>query len=370
MRLLWIPHTRWFAGVAHRAAYLINYLKRRHEVHVITWSEPKSAAPWDFVNPVVHLQALIPWKDADDGITLHHLPRWCLHRLPQLWARNQRILNEAVRRIVGDYGIEAIIFGPSAYLIGFPPTGTGASLFFDYVDYAQNEILAKYIARADAITCVSRRLQRQVRALKRESIYVPNGADVEKLRGADGSRIRDEYSINDRLVVSLIGLTCSSDLYFVESLRRVGSRVPNAAFLFVGKGPMYAPLRRALRSIRDRCIWTGWIPQERVYEFFAASDIGLYPGGDNPDFRSACPIKLLEYAAARKPSVSSPVEEVDALGLRSVIQVDATAAAFFDGIMEAASLTPVDDMERIPSWQKIADRLDTVLREGSCEEWT
>ena len=365
MRLLWIPHTRWSSGVGHRSRYLVNRLKENHEVHVVTWSEPQTASPRDFANPSVHLQALIPWTCAEDGITLHHLPRWCFHRLPVLWRSNERLQQEAVRRIVRDNGIEALVFGPSAYLIGYPPTGTGASLIFDYVDYVRDEILEKYLARAETITCISRGLQRQVQALGLDAIHIPNGVDIEKLRRADGSRVRTEYCIQDRLVISLIGLTCSPDLYFVDSLLRVSKRIPNATFLFVGKGPMYKPLRRALRALRNRCIWTGWVPQERIFDFFMASNIGLYPGGDDVYFRYSCPIKLLEYAASGKPTVSSRVEEIDTLGLRNVIQVDATAEAFSAGILRAVSLTTIDDTGNIPTWQKIANRFENVLK-GDC----
>jgi len=370
MRLLWIPHTRWSPGVGHRAQYLINRLKERHELHVITWSEPQTPSPLDFADPAIHLRALIPGNVIDDGIMLHHVPRWCFHRLPYLWRRNQHILNEAVRKIVRDHGIEAIIFGPSAYLVGYPPTGTGASLIFDYVDYTRDEILQEYLGRAEAVICASRRLQKQVLALKRDAIYLPNGVDVERLRRADGSQIRADYRLEDRLVISLIGLTCSPDLYFVDSLEHVSNRFPNAVFLFVGMGPLYKSLRRALRGIRSRCIWTGWIPQERIYDFFMASDIGLYPGGNNEYFRSACPIKLLEYAASGKPSASSPVEEIDTLGLRSVVQVDENAEAFSSGIMRAMSWTSLDDPSKVPSWEKIAIRFENVHKGGWSEEST
>ena len=172
------------------------------------------------------------------------------------------------------------------------------------------------------------------------------------------------------MVISLIGLTCSPDLYFVDSLLRVSKTIPKAVFRFVGKRPVYQPLRRALRPLRDKCIWAGWIPQATVYDYFKASDIGLYPGGDDNYFRSACPIKLLEYAASGKPSASSPVEEIDTLGLRSVVQVDANAEAFSSGIMRAMSWTSLDDPSKVPSWEKIAIRFENVLKGGWSEEST
>lgn len=361
MRLLWIPHTRWSSGVGHRTQYLVERLKRKHEIHVITWSEPKTPSPWAFANPKVHVEALIPWNIADHGITLHHVPRWCFHRSHTLWKSNERRLQRLVRSIVRDYGIETIVFGPSAYLIGYPPTDTGASLLFDYVDRLPDEVLKNYLARADAITCVSNRLVMQVASMKRDSTHIPNGVDIDKVRQADGSQIRARYQIQERLVISLIGLTCSPDLYFVRSLLRIRDRIPNSTFLFVGKGPMYGPLRKALITLHERGIWTGWIPPDRIHDFFMASDIGLYPGANDEYFRSACPIKLLEYAASRKPSVSSPVDEIDVLGLKSVVQVDATSEAFTDGIERALSWTALDDPARIPSWEALAHTFESVI---------
>ena len=363
MRVLWIPHTRWTLRGAHRARYLVDCLMENHEIHVVTWSEPTASSVLSYASPATHLRALIPWRAREGRIGLHHIPRWCLQRVPLFWRQNQEFLRSAVRRIVREEDIEVIVFGSSAYLIGFPPRDTGIPVIFDYVDYACNKLLDRYLEHADAVICASNRLQKQVQSLGRDATYCPNGVDFERLNLADGSRVRKAYGIGNNVVISLIGLTASRDLYFVDSLLQVSEKIPEARFLFVGKGAIYDPLRKALRPLRRRCIWTGWIPPERVYDFFKASDVGLYPGADIEYFRSACPIKLLEYSACGTPSVSSPVAEIDHLDLRSVLQVDATATGFATGIINALGSKSPDDRGKIPSWGEVAERFQSVLSE-------
>ncbi len=361
MQLLWIPHCKWSQGVGHRSRYVIDHLKARDEVHVVTWSEPETPHFRDFANPTKHLRALIPSDATEDGVIVHHVPRWCFHRIPYLWRQNQRFLQEAVREIVRDNDVETIVFGPSAYLMGYPPTDTNATLVFDYVDYLEDQFLSDYLKRANAVICASRLLQRQVETLGYDASYIPNGVDFEKFRTADGLRVREHYDLQDNLVISLIGLTCSPDLYFVNSLFRVHRKIPHVAFLFVGKGPQYRHLRGALRRLDDACIWTGWVPYEKIHDFFLATDIGLYPGAATQYFRAACPIKILEYAVAEKPTVSSRVEEVDVLGLTNVIQVASTADSYYNGILAARSLSTIRNTTRIPSWRDVADRFEAVI---------
>lgn len=364
MRLLWIPHTRWSRGGGHRHKSLIRELSRRHEIHVITWSEPQTPSPSSFVNPLTHLEALVPWDERNGEVFLHHIPRWSLHRVPALWRNNELILQRAVRSLVETYHIDAIIFGSSAYLVGYPPQDTEARLVFDHVDYLEDELLEKYLACANEVVCASRALQRQVERLGWSTTYLPNGVDLEAIGEASGSRIRAQYHIQDSLVVSLIGLTCSSDLYFAKSLMRFHQLRADARFLIVGKGATYGPLHRALQGIQQACIWTGWVPPDQVYDYFLATDVGLYPGADDEYFRAACPIKLLEYSAAGKPAVSSRVHEIDELGLDNVVQVDADWKSFCQGIVIASEMIGGTPRNLPPSWHTLAEKFEAVLRAG------
>jgi len=316
----------------------------------------------DFSNPLIHLKAFVPWERQENGVLLHHIPRLTLHRSSWIWKVNQRILSEAVRKLVKEWGIEIVVFSQSAYLIGYPPTDTGAMLVFDYVDYSNERILREYVSRAERILCASRALQRQVVGLGSEAAYVPNGVSYARLRKADGRRVRTRYGLDAKTVISLIGLTCSPDLYFVRSLVNIHKSMPDVRFLFVGKGPQYRPLRRACKRIEDCSVWTGWVPQDEIYDYFLASDVGMYPGADNVYFRSACPIKILEYAAAGKTVVSSPVDEIHALGLRNVIEVDANSDSFYGGLLSACSRRTNACVDTVPSWPVVAARFESVLR--------
>jgi glycosyltransferase involved in cell wall biosynthesis len=158
-------------------------------------------------------------------------------------------------------------------------------------------------------------------------------------------------------VVSLIGLTCSHRLYFVDALARLRPEVPGLVFLGVGDGPVLAPLAERCRAIGLPHVLTGWVDPAEVADLFAASDVGLYPGDDIPYYSCATPIKVLEYLAARVPVVTNWVDELVRLNLPGLTACPATADAFTDAIRHALTHRPTTfpDMTAY-AWDTLAAR--------------
>lgn len=131
---------------------------------------------------------------------------------------------------------------------------------------------------------------------------------------------------------------------------------PNLKCLLVGKS---AEIERAIREADpsgDTFIYVGAVPYDEVAQYFAATNVGLYPGDDSDFFRFASPIKVYEYSAAGKPVISSSVIEVERLGWLNVLIRDPTPESFAEGIQHA-----LDDgvQEEAPSLGKPA----LVMRE-------
>jgi glycosyltransferase involved in cell wall biosynthesis len=82
---------------------------------------------------------------------------------------------------------------------------------------------------------------------------------------------------------------------------------PNAVLVYVGEGTGRSNLEQAAVSmgIKDKVIFTGFIPQKQVFEWVSRADVALIPYADNPNCRTTVPSKLYEYMALGKPIVAT-----------------------------------------------------------------
>jgi len=131
-------------------------------------------------------------------------------------------------------------------------------------------------------------------------------------------RARSELGLQGKRVVSLIGLTSSPSLFFVDALALAARQVPNIVFLVVGGGDLLRPIMVRCQQLGLPFVATGWVPSNEVANYFAATDLGLYAGDSNAYFDAACPIKVLEYTAARRPVVATDLEELRRIAFPNV----------------------------------------------------
>jgi glycosyltransferase involved in cell wall biosynthesis len=368
MRILWLPHQDWgFIRRGQREFRVASAIGDLHEFHFLTWREVRA-------RPATVLSSFHAKTWHENGFTIHQtrrVPNFLGSRVHSRSARGLRV-NEwlhgrAVHRVVKREGIDLVICGISHQAVGLPPDDLSVPLVFDYLDFkleAWPALEAEYMRRADAVLCTSQVLVARVERLHPHSYYLPNGVDLGAAAGADGARVRREYGLEDARVVSLIGITASTDLFYVDGLAAVAQEFPNLAFLLVGDGGQLA------RSMIDRAgerglrvVATGPVPPSEVADFFAASDVGLYPGDKNAYFDAASPLKVLEYSAAHKPVVATDLEELRNWGFPN-LRLAAPSAESFAREIKAALEQPhespdLGDFE----WSSLARRLDAILAE-------
>ncbi len=179
----------------------------------------------------------------------------------------------------------------------------------------------RLLDRAETVTVASSVLAAQ---LARPNLLLPNGADVVELDLADGSawRLRGfgptvgfvgafEYWVDFDLVLGL------------------ANRLPHLAFLLVGGGRKWADVRQAVdaRGLTNVHL-TGPVPYELAMNYVAGMDVCLLPFTHDAVSDGSCPLKLFEYAALRKPIVSTRTVEVQKIGAGWI--------AFADDLAEAA----------------------------------
>jgi glycosyltransferase involved in cell wall biosynthesis len=379
MKILWVPHSSWRTDHHQRDQYLIQRLATSHEVHVGLWEICLRRI--DYLNPIKYISSLRYHQkhQLTDNyrITIHHIPRvlditYRARKDPtEFLSYNERLFQDTIRRIVRKHGIEALICGPNAPLLGFPPS-LSIPIVFDYLDGGVNvpadnpwwKMEEEYFRRADGVLCISQGMIERVQSRGKEALLLPNGADLKRFQAASGERVRKELGLTGRKVVSLIGLTCSERPYFIKAVEKVRQNDPAAACLLVGNKRV---AKRLLSHVspdhRQHFIYAGEIPYEKIADYFAASDVGVYPVEEEPYYEDASPIKVFEYAAAGKPVVAPRLRELRRLGLAHLKLVPPTETGFADGIHQALRQGRIesDDLKEF-DWMNLSRKLECFLK--------
>jgi glycosyltransferase involved in cell wall biosynthesis len=332
MKILWIPHASWVGGGRVRSWSFIEKMRQKHEIHVLTWTSPSQNNILHFLNPKLHLDGLRNWDDESNSIYLHHYGRFHNVRFtPFLLSLNQKKFQSKIRNIVLNYKIDVIICGVNHYLNGFPPFDLKIPVVLDIIDfYPYKKVLETYLNKSAAVLCISHKLLEEALIHNKNSYYLPPAINLDKARSGCPDGVRQKYNLDGYKIVSLIGLTTSPSLYLLETIPLVKEVIPNVKYLIVGDN------------------------------HFFASDVGTYPGDEDPFFTNAVATKVLEYAAARKPVVSSEQLELKLWNLPNVLISPPNVKDFAQNIINAltmdfkySSLDEFQDKNLINNLEKI-----------------
>jgi len=361
LKLLWIPHLPWPALNGQRERRLLDiWPDGDDELHILTWQPAQG-----FGNSLTSLG----WSNFKQGrITVHSRPRvpnvmgrYLNNYARGLWA-NERLFRFYARELVRSLGIDVLVYGIGHKLIGLPPFDLPIPTVFDYLDLITYPgVEDAYIAHSDLVFCTSRVLVERVQAFGKRAIYIPNGVSMEQIARGQRERMRAELGLQDKTVVSLIGLTSSPSLFFVDALALAAEQVPNLVFLVVGGGDLLRPLSERCQQLGVPVVSTGWVPNTAVADYFAATDLSLYAGDATPYYDAACPIKVLEYTAARRPVVATDLVELRNMAFPNVRLAAPDAQSFAAAIVAAlAEPTPFADVSGF-EWATLVRNVRTAL---------
>ena len=176
---------------------------------------------------------------------------------------------------------------------------------------------------SDTLTVASSVLEEGV---ARRAELMPNGADLEHL---DCANPEEWLSQKRGPTVGFVG----AFEYWVdfELVLGMAERMRTVTFLLVGGGRRFEEVRRLSAERRlSNVVLTGALPYERAMNFVAGMDVCLLPFTRDAVSDAACPLKLFEYAALRKPIISTRTEEVRRIGDGWI--------AFGDDVQESAAI--------------------------------
>jgi len=348
-------------------------LPRGHEIHVLTWEV--------IGGPGALLSTMRSRTERAGTLVIHRAVRLPnpVGRLTGDYSRgfrpNEWLFRRHVRRILAEGDFDLFIYGLSHKAIGLPPFDVRVARIFDYLDLCTYpEIEDAYLRSSDAVFCTSSVLVDRVSERGGRPLYLPNGVDLQRIAAGRPEAVRRRHGLEGKKIVSLIGLTFSPTLFFIDAIAEAARAIPEVVFLAVGAAG-WLP-REGLGTFATRCrergvpfVATGPVPHSAVADYFAATDVGLYPGDADPYFDAACPIKVLEYTAAGKPVVATDLAELRRLAFPNVYLAPAEPTAFAAQIVRALrepvripDLTPFDWSVLVPRFEQSCEALVAAAR--------
>jgi len=178
------------------------------------------------------------------------------------------------------------------------------------------------LPRANHIFVQSEQMKRDLAAIgiaEEKMTAVPMGIDLEMLTISGNKQdVIDPRVHGKRMLLYLGTMPRARRIEFlVDVLALVVDRFENVILVLVGDAPPsdMAYLRRyvELSGMKDRVVFTGFIPRERAWDYVRRADVCLSPFRPIPILNSTSPTKIVEYMALGRPVVANNTPDQDSL---------------------------------------------------------
>jgi glycosyltransferase involved in cell wall biosynthesis len=142
----------------------------------------------------------------------------------------------------------------------------------------------------------------------------PNGIDLTRFdRDPGREKARRDLGLPEDSAIAVY-LGHLYDYKGIPTVVAAARRLPAVHFLLIGGWP--EDVRRWLEATGDlpNVRFTGFVPNRAIPQYLACADLCLLPhSAASAEARWTCPLKLLEYMAARRPVVASDIPALRAL---------------------------------------------------------
>lgn len=166
------------------------------------------------------------------------------------------------------------------------------------------------IARCDAIVTTADDLTDEVRAIRPDVPVrvIRNGVDVDRFQQLAAERPRPaDLPNNNRPIVGFVGALYRWIDW--ELIGQVATQLPELDFVFVGPDDGN-PAMDDIAAL-DNVYFLGGRPYDEVPAYMNAFDAAWVPFTQDHISRAANPVKIYEYLALGRPTISTPVADVD-----------------------------------------------------------
>lgn len=212
------------------------------------------------------------------------------------------------------------------------------------------------IFKADKVLVVSESLGEIISGkFNCKSIFLPNGTDISLFRNMKEEevvKLRTKLGLDGKVILGAVGnwgkwMNLPFLLKMFGEFRRSHK---NAVLVLVGPGPEVSKYKSKVKD--DSIIFAGSVPHDDIEKYFLLFDLAILPNKKTLWQDVAFHIKLIEYTAARKIVVSTPLQEILKLGFPNVITVEHDIKKWIDAIEKGLDAT------WNPDWDSLVERFD------------
>jgi teichuronic acid biosynthesis glycosyltransferase TuaH len=226
---------------------------------------------------------------------------------------------------------------------------------------------SRSLHRADAVAVVSEAIQQRYAKDGVTAELIPNGCQPDAYTTVDEAPLPDGVTLPGPVAGLLGNINDRIDLTLLEAVADTGS-----SLLIVGPlAPGYHAERFLALTERPNVHWAGPRPYAEMPSYLRLIDVGLTPYADNEFNRASFPLKTLEYLAAGRGVVATPLPAVTWLGT-DLVDIAATPREFATRVRAALAVARTDELAarrrafaREHSWDRRAARLAELLGLGA-----
>ena len=344
-----------------REREIAHHLTRFYRVYYLSWGVTKKKDIFSRLKVARRDFLRTPEVYQEGGLYVVRLP---MLRGPFRVVRchNRLWLSRLIRELVPNFVLSA-----STFLHPLPRRG-GMVYCYDFSDIPTTErdgplyrrIINRHVRsevkKADLLTAVSHKLVEYIKQrYGRLAHYLPNGTDIakfEEVSWEEVEKIREWFGLGRKFVIGYIGYFGGwSGLNFaIEVYRKLKDHVKDAVLFIVGSGE---EVDRYKDRSEEGVIFTGAVDQTEVHKYFCSIDVGILTS-PLVGFRDySFPIKVIEYSAARKMVVSTPISELKRINLPNVLLAE------YGSLDEwVRALMRVKETTWDPSWDQVIEKYD------------
>lgn len=368
--ILVIPHIP-SDKVKVREKEIAKTLAKVYNVHYLTWNAPHS----EKLSTKIRASSADLFKRTstrrEGNLIIVGVPT--LHKpLPLSRYFNRYFLYKYISRNNIDVVLNA------SYFFFSVPRRKDFGYFFDFVDFpfeeneksGFNRFVIKHIReeveKAEVIFACSASLVGFIeKNYGKKAILLPNGTDVKtfgNVKEEDVVDLRRRYNLTNKFVIGYISnFGPWSNLEFTLKVFKVlRSELKGVILFLVGPGG------KAVGDEEEGIISTGSISPSEIQTYFKMIDVGILPSPPTQFRNMSFPLKVIEYTAARKFVISTPLTGVKQLNFPNILLVPEDEKKWRRAIKEVKERKWKKEWDRLIEpydWEKICEPLKDVIDE-------
>jgi hypothetical protein len=248
----------------------------------------------------------------------------------------------------------------------------GAATVYDWIDDLEvfpydRKLLeknhARGLAEATVVASVAKKLHQQALAVRPDAVSVPNGVEFERFADDEAPLPEDKelraFRESGKPIAGYYGALAAWFDY--ELLEKVARARPDWNFLLIG--PMYDQSLRGQPVLKcPNVLWLGPRDYHSLPGYLRLFDVATIPFKINDITVATSPLKLYEYFAGGKATITTPMPECMAYPEVTIVRTADEFAAALDAARERghdeAYRERVRQVGRENAWSA---RVDTVL---------